>query len=192
MEINQDAIEAAIVRDVADRIVNEDDIYGRVKTAVDARINAIFKETADAKIQEAIETAITKGFEHEYTRVDTFGQRKGTATTIRAELEKMIGGYWNEKVDKQGKPGSGYGCDITRAEWMMTQLVAADFQGNMKQHIINLGGALKDKLRGELHQTVNKLLSEVFHVRSEDDEAARRNDNSLIQPNAGPVGPVKP
>ena len=187
MELNQAAIEAAIVRDVADRIIGEDDIFARVKTAVDTRINKLFQEHANAKIEAAIATAITKGFEHEYIRVDSFGQRTSAPTTIRAELEKMIAGYWNEKVNKQGKSDSGYGCDTTRAEWLMTQLVASDFQGSMKQHVVNLGGALKDKLRLELHQTVNKLLTEVFHVRSEDDEAAKRSDQSMIRPKAAPL-----
>jgi len=182
MELDQTRIEDAIVREVADKIIGEEDLYNRVKRAVDERIDAHFKKTADAQIRSAVESAITEGFERSYQRVDSFGQRQGEPTTIRAELEKMIGGYWNTKVDKSGKPGSGYGVDTTRAEWMMTQLVAADFQGEMKQHVVNLGGTLKDKLRAELHQTVNKLLSEVFLVNSADDQVARREDRSLIDP----------
>ena len=187
MELDQTRIEDAIVREVADRIIGEDDLYNRVKRAVDARIDLHFKTTADAQIQAAIQTAIVSGLEHEYHRIDSFGKREGEPTTIRAELEKAIGGYWNTKVDRQGKPSSGYGADITRAEWMMTQLVAADFQGEMKQHIVNLGGTLKDILRAELHETVSRLLSEVFHVRSADDEAKRRSDSSLIHAKQAPV-----
>lgn len=182
MELNQTRIEDAIVREVADKMIGDDDLYGRVKRAVDQRIDNHFKNVADAQIKSAIELAITQGFEREYQRVDSFGQGQGERTTIRAELEKMIGGYWNTKVDRSGKPSSGYGADITRAEWMMTQLVAADFQGEMKQHVVNLGGALKDKLRAELHETVNKLLSETFHVRSQGDQGTRRQDRSIIDP----------
>jgi hypothetical protein len=183
MELDRTRIEDAIVREVADKIIGEDDLYSRVKSAVEARIDNHFRTTADAQIQAAIQAAISQGFEHEYSRVDSFGRREGAPTTIRAELEKLIGGYWNTRVDKQGKPSSNtYGAEITRAEWMMTQLVAADFQGEMKQHVVNLGGALKDKLRAELHETVNRLLSEIFHVRSLDDEAVRRSDRSLISP----------
>jgi len=180
VELDQTRIEDAIVREVADKIIGEDALYDRVKRAVDARIDIHFKNVADAQIQAAIEAAVARGFEHEYCRIDSFGKRDGQPTTIRAELERVIAGYWNAKVDRAGKPSSGYGSDITRAEWMMTQLVAADFQGEMKQHVVNLGGTLKDKLRAELHETVNKLLSEVFHVRSADDEARRRGDRSII------------
>ena len=43
----------------------------------------------------------------------------------------------------------------------------------MKQHVVNWGGALKDRLRGELHETVNKLLSDVFTVKSAFDQVAQ-------------------
>jgi hypothetical protein len=185
MELDQTRIEDAIVREVADKIIGEDELYSRVKKSVEDRIDRLFKTTADAQIRSAIEAAITQGFEREYQRVDSFGHCQGERTTIRAELEKMIGGYWNTKVDSQGKPATGYGADRTRAEWLMTQLVAKDFHGDMKQHVVNLGGVLKDKLRLELHETVNRLLTEVFHVRTPNDEAERRSDASIIHPKQG-------
>lgn len=187
MELDQARIEGAIVREVADKMMGDEELYRRVRFAVDQRVDQMFEKTANAQIEAAVESAITQGFEREYQRVNSFGQPVGDRTTIRAELEKQIGGYWNEKVDRSGKPASGYGADLTRAEWMMTQLVAADFQKDMKQHVVNLGGALKDKLRRELHETVNKLLSEVFRVKSDGDQAANRQDRSLIAPPTGPV-----
>jgi len=192
MELNQTRIEDAIVREVSDKIVGDEDLYGRVQRAVDDRINRLFKEVANDKIKSAIELAITQGFEHEYHKVDSFGQREGKPTTIRAELERMISGYWNEMVDKQGKPSSGYGANNTRAEWLMTQLVAADFKGEMHQHVVNLGGALKDKLRAELHVTVNRLLSEVIHVNSADDQAADRRGPNTIHPPQTPKAQPDP
>jgi len=173
MELNKTRIEDGIIRQVSEDVMSAEELRDRVKRAVDTRIDNLFKSTVDAQIKAAIEAAITKGLDHEYTRVNSFGQRDGEPTTIRAELEKQIAGYWNTKVDKLGKPDTGYGDKMTRAEWIMTQLVAADFQGEMKQHIVNLGGSLKDKLRGELHGTVNRLLTEVFHVRTADDDAAK-------------------
>lgn len=185
MELNKSRIEDAIVREVADGIMHEDELRERVKRAVDQRVNDLFKAVADAQISAVIETAIKSGFDHEYTRVSTFGERKGAPTTIRAELERLIAGYWNEKVDKSGKASSGYDANITRAEWVMMQIVADSFKDDMKQHVVNLGGALKDKLRAELHKTVNGLLSETFHVNSEDDRklgSDGRVGRSVIDP----------
>lgn len=187
MELNQARIEDAIVAEVASKIIGDDDLYGRVTRAVDARIDKHFREIADAQIAAAVQAAVTEGFERSYQKVDNFGAPIGPKTTIREELQRLIGDYWTALVDRQGKPTRDAYNATTRAEWMMTHLVAADFQGEMKQHVANLGGALKDKLRAELHETVNRLLSEVFRVRSVEDQGAKRSDVSVIDPPAKPL-----
>ncbi len=176
MEINQERIEKAIIAEVADKMIGNEELYERAKRAIDVRIDKIFQESATAQIKAAIDQAIRDGFEREYQKVNSFGQATSPKTTISAELEKLIGGYWNQKVDRNGQP-STYSDGVTRAEWMMTQLVASDFKGEMKQHVVNLGGALKDSLRAELHATVNRLLSEIFKVNSLDDQGKKRTDN---------------
>lgn len=174
MEINQQRIEDAIIAEVSSKMISDDDLYSRIKTAVEQRIDRHFKDKADAQITSTIEDAIRNGFDREYQRVNAWGEGEGSKTTIRKELEKLIGGYWNASVDQQGKPTtSNYGTVVTRAEWIMSKIVADDFSAQMKQHVVNIGGSLKDQLRGELHQTVNKLLSEVFYVKTKDDEKAR-------------------
>jgi len=191
MEIDKNRIEDAIIQQVASDLISDESLWDRAKRAFDARIEKLWTEVAETRLRTEIELAITSGLEREYCKVDGFGMQKGEKTTIRAELENQIGGYWNTKVDRQGKPSTAYGADMTRAEWMMTQLVAADFQGEMKQHVINLGGSLKDHLRKQLHETVNGLLSEVFYVRSQGDEELNRQDRSTIKPKAAPVGGAK-
>lgn len=177
MELNQERIEAAIVSEVADKIIGEEELFERVRKAVDTRITQLFKDQADAQIRSAIDAAILNGFEREYTRVNSWGEREGSPTTIRKELEKVIGNYWNEKVDSKGQKSS-YPSerDLTRAEWIMAKMVADDFNGQMKQHVVNVGGALKDQLRLSLHGTVNELLSGVFKVNSLGDQEIKKAD----------------
>ncbi len=188
MEIDKKRIEDAIIRQVASDLISDESLWDCAKRAFDARIEKLWTEVAETRLRSEIELAITNGFEREYVKLDSFGQQKGEKTSIRAELEKQISGYWNTKVDRQGKPSTAYGADMTRSEWMMTQLVASDFQGEMKQHVINLGGSLKDHLRKQLHETVNGLLSQVFYVRSQGDEELKRQDISTIKPPAAPIG----
>jgi hypothetical protein len=176
MELNQERIEAAIISEVSDRIIGEDELFDRVRTAVDNRISKLFKDQADAQIRDAIDAAIKDGFDREYVRINSWGEREGEPTTIRKELEKVIGNYWNEKVDQHGKKSNYHSDrDLTRAEWIMTKMVADDFNGQMKQHVVNLGGALKDQLRASLHGTVNELLTQVFHVNSSGDREIKEN-----------------
>jgi len=177
MELNQERIEAAIVAEAADRLIGEDELWKRVRASIDTKIDALFKEHAEKQVRDAVDAAIKDGFEREYTRVNAWGQKEGQPTSIRKELEKLIGGYWNEKVDSNGQKSS-YPSerDLTRAEWLMAKMAADDFNGHMKQHVVNVGGALKDQLRVSLHGTVNTLLSEVFRVNSVGDQEIKKGD----------------
>lgn len=191
MEIDTKRIEDAIITEVSSKMIGDDELYKRAETAVLERVDRLWESTAETRIRAEIEAVVAQGFDREYQRVDTFGLGKGEKTTIRAELEKLIAGYWNQRVDSKGKPtNSPYGDQPTRAEWLMAQMCAADFKGEMKQHVVNVGGALKDSLRRELHETVNRLLADVFNVRSADDQAASRGDRSLIMPAAATKSPA--
>ena len=182
MEIDTKRIEEAVIREVADRIMGDDEMYERAKDAISARVDRLWKEQVAERVSDAVNTAIREGFEHSYQKVDSYGKPVGPKTTISAELEKLIQGYWNQPVDKSGKPDSStYGEKITRAQWVMMQIVADDFQKTMKQHVVNAAGWLKDGLRKELHQTTNRMLSEIFKVRSLDDQADAKRPN-IIDP----------
>lgn len=185
MQIDQAKIEEAIVEEAARRIVGDDDLYGRVTRAVEARIDKLFKDKADAQIESAINDAIRNGFDREYCRVTAWGEKSGAPTTIRKELDKVIGDYWNTRVDQHGKPASNsYGTNVTRAEWVMSRIVADDFNAQMQQHVVNVAGGLKDHLRRSLHETVNELLSSAFKVKSIDDVTLQRTGDACINPQA--------
>lgn len=73
----------------------------------------------------------------------------------------------------------------------MSKMVADDFNGHMKQHVVNVGGALKDQLRASLHGTVNELLSEVFRVNSQGDQAIKKEDGRTGYVGNLPSAPTK-
>lgn len=171
MELDTKRIENAIIAEVSEKLIGDDALWDRAKKAFDARVDKLWVEVADQRIRSAIEDAIKGGFEREYHRTDSFGKRIGDPTTISIELEKLISGYWNGYVDGEGKPTSpGSYRAVTRAEWMMAKLCADDFNKSMSGQILSVGGALKDSLRKELNGVVNRLLSEVFRVKSLDEQ----------------------
>lgn len=186
MELNSVRIEDAIIAEVSDKLISDDSLWSRAKTAFDARIDKLWRETAEDRIRSEVELAIAAGFEREYQKISSFGERSGEKTTISAELERLVGGYWNERVDRNGKPDNGSYNTTSRAEWLMAKMCADDFSGAMKTHVVNVGGALKDALRIELQETLNRLLSDVFHVRSLGDQGKGRE---VIDPVAKPVVP---
>lgn len=182
MEVNQERIEKAVIAEVSEMIIDQDKLRDHVKKAIDERINKLFKKSADAQITTAINEAIRDGFRRSYQKVDSWGSAIGETTTIKAELERIIAGYWNARVDSNGKPTDSSYNSMSRAEHTMLGLVAKDFSENMKQNIVDLGAQLKDGLRKELHGATNRLLSQVFHVRSWDDQGLKNPGRSCIDP----------
>jgi len=188
MQIDQAKIEAAIIEQAVDRLISDDDIYSRVKRDIDARVDKLFANGVSDMITEKV-TEITKsGFEREYRKVDSFGKPIGEPTSISQELERLIKGYWGARVDRNGKPTDSSYSSVSRAEWMMTQLCADDFGNAMKQHVVNVGGALKDHFRGVLNEHVAIMLSDVFKVQSAGDRERNNPGSSCIAPPAKPIG----
>jgi hypothetical protein len=188
MELNIEKIEAAIVQEVSDKIISDGDLWERVTKGIDGRIDKLWSSAAEAKIAAMVEQAVSAGFDHTYHKIDSLGRPKGEATTIAKELNRLIAGYWTERVDRNGKPSDSSYSTTSRAEWMMVQICGEKFADTMKQHVVNVGGALKDHFRKELDETVNRLLSEVFHVKSLGDQALGNPGRSVISPASAPVG----
>lgn len=171
LNFNEEDLKTAIVERAASEFLDRDhDISGLVAKEIKARIDRIFAERADEQIRLAIDDAIIAGFEREYQRVTSWGEPKGEKTSIKNELEKITSGYWNVRVDKNGAPtDSTYGA-MTRAEFLMTQICAKDFSEAMKQSALNVAGALKDGLRGQLAKQMDGMLDELFRVKSLQDQ----------------------
>lgn len=186
--IDQDRVEKLIVDEVTSDLVGDDRLRSLISGAVERRIDMIFAEQAETAIREAVSNTIREGFDRSFSRTDNFGRQTGEPTTISRELGRMVDGYWNEKVDDNGKAvKESYGSSgkLTRAEYVMLNLAKEDFKGQMTQHVANLGGALKDSLRASLRSTLDELLSVVFHVRSLDDQ--RESATKRGQPRYGAV-----
>lgn len=172
LNINEEDLKKAIVEKVSNEILNkDDDLTSMVAKEIKARLDKIFVDRAQAQIEAAIDAAIQVSFEREYQRVTQWGEPSGAKTTIRAELEKTINGYWSARVDpKTGKPTDSSYTHVTRAEYLMTQVCAADFSESMKQSALNVAGALKDGLRNQMGQQMDALLESLFRVKSLQDQ----------------------
>lgn len=172
MEIDQGKIEQAIVADAVHSIIADDELYVRIQRGINERLDKVFADTVSQQISNATENCFKQGFEREYIKRDGFGKPIGKPTSISKELERIISGYWEQRVDRNGKPANSSNVSATtRAEWMMAQLCADDFSKAMKQHVVNVAGSLKDHFREVLNQHVASLLSDVFKVQSAGDRA---------------------
>ncbi|HYC00390.1 MAG TPA: hypothetical protein VEC57_14730 [Candidatus Limnocylindrales bacterium] len=168
LSFNEEDLKAAVVQKAADEFIQgADDLDGLVAKEVKRRLDAIFVERAEKQIADAIDEAVRDGFNREYQRVTAWGEPSGPKTSIRAELEKTVGAYWSQSVDKRtGAASTSDYNSVTRAEYLMTQICAKDFTEGMKQSVANVTGALKDGLRVQLAAQMESMLSNLFHVKS--------------------------
>jgi hypothetical protein len=171
LNINEDELKKVIVERAVEGLVEDEHLSGLVAKEVKARIDKIFIDRAQAAIDAAIDQAVQNSFDREYQRITSWGEPDGPKTTIRAQLEKTVDGYWSARVEpKTGKVStSSYGT-VTRAEYLMTQVCAEDFSENMKQSVQNVTGALKDGLRNQLAAQMDNMLNELFRIKSLQDQ----------------------
>lgn len=172
MNLNEDDIKAAIVQKAADHFLHDsDDLSLLIGKEVKARVDKIFIERAEAQIKTAIDDSIAGAFDREYQRVTNYGEPTGPKTSIRKELDSIVSGYWSQRVDlRKGTPAEGSYGTVTRAEYLMTTICAKDFTETMKQSALNVTGALKDGLRNQMGKVMDELLSELFKVKSLQDQ----------------------
>ncbi len=172
LNINEEDLKTAIVEKAADEILSRDDyLSDMIAKEIKTRIDVIFKDRAEAQIAAAIDDAVKNSFEREYRKVTSWGEPDGPPTTIRAQLEKTVNGYWNAKVNpKSGSPSDSSYNAVTRAEYLMTQVCAADFTEAMKSSVQSVTGALKDGLRVQLARQMDAMLDGLFHIKSLQDQ----------------------
>lgn len=168
------SIETAVVERAVDRFFDEHYDFGAtLKTAVEKRINTLFAEKAETAIAAAVDTALDNAFDREFAKVTPWGEQQGPTSTIRKELETLLANFWQQKVDKQGKPSDGYGA-VTRVEYQMTRIAGEDFIKNLEQHLIRSAASFKDGLRNELRARVDAMMGNLFHVQTAQDKAEGR------------------
>ena len=176
LELDTDKIIEMAAKQAAHMAFEEEELFKRVRENIDARIDKLFSDRLEAAVTAQVDTAIKDAFDREFHTVDSFGRPQGEPTTIAKRLNSMVEGYWQQTVNQQGKAieRKSYGDNITRAEWTMLQICGEDFQKQLKQETVNITGQLKDGLRAELRKWVDSTLSELFRVRSADDQAEGR------------------
>jgi hypothetical protein len=171
LKLNEEELKKAIVEQAVEQLVqSEDSLDGMIRKEVLARVNKAFDERANVQIQAVIDEVIATGFEREYQKVTSWGDKDGQPTTIKKELEKIVNGYWSTKVDQRtGKASDSYGS-VTRAEYTMTQLCGQALTEEMSKNMASVTGALKDGLRKKLAEHMDQMLGGFFNVKSLQDQ----------------------
>ena len=174
MKIDQARIEQAIIDRAVDEILGGDgQLDSSIYREVQKRVNEALSKTLNAKVERALDTAMTAALDDEVKPVNIWGESVGTPTTLRAALHERAKNFWNEKVDKEGKQTSSYGGK-PRWEHIISIMTVKEFENAIKQDIVNIAAAIKDSMRSSFYAEVDAKLNEFFKVRSAEDQKRKK------------------
>jgi len=169
---NASIMEAVVSRLVDQFMRTDDQLYEEVERRIGKKIDALFLQKVEPRIQKELDKALTDCFHREYQKRTAWGEPDGEKTTISKELERLMSNYWSETVDDKGKV-SAY-SEMTRAEYTMAKVTGEDFKDQMHRYLVQGAAALKDGLRAQMRSQIDTMLANLFHVQTAQDKAEGR------------------
>lgn len=138
------------------------DVDKRINQAVVALMKSM-ESHIHARVEEHLRVELQKTFEAPFQRVNSIGEPVGEPTTVREMIVEYAKNYWNEKVDSQGKPGSHYGRNQTRAEWQAGQVIVSTYENLLRDSVSTMVADLKKQMPDTLAQELSKsILATMF------------------------------
>jgi len=169
LELNQSEIKEAIVNKAVDEVLGgSGELRDLILREARERIDAEISKRLNTAVEQTLNTILEQSLDSEIHPVNTWGEREGEPTTIRASLHDRAKSFWSEKVDKAGKKSSYHG--VPRYEHVLSVITAQEFDLAVKQNIVNIAGAIKDAVRQDFYSAVDVKLNEFFKVTSAADQ----------------------
>lgn len=173
LTLDNDKIMEAVVEKVSDEFMRSgEDLYAEVEKRISKKIDALFLANVEPRLKQEMDAALANVFHREYQKRSAWGEPEGEKTTISKELERLMSDFWSQTVDKDGKPSSY--AKLTRCEFTMAKVLGDDFNKHTERYLISSAAWLKDGVRDHLRGEVDKMLANLFHVKSAQDQAEGR------------------
>lgn len=157
---------------LADQAQDESELIEMANKLVREKVEKALAQSVLASVDKFLADEMEKILSQTICPVDVWGDRTGAPTTLRATLHERAKAYWAENVDGEGKlvTNSWSSSGKPRAEWLMCKVAGKEFEGVVKQNIVNIIGALKDAVRDDMKANVDKYLNELIKVKSQGDQ----------------------
>lgn len=157
-----------IVKAAVEEFTDNYDMQQEISALVRAKVDHMSTQILDETLRSHIEEAVKLGLEQSYYRYDAFGKQVGEPTSISIEMQKLLKGYWDVKVNRKGEPDTGY-HSVSRAEYFLTQLSMDSLIKSLQQDCVNITAELKTEFRKNLARTMNTTVNQLFNVRTDKD-----------------------
>jgi hypothetical protein len=173
LKIDPEEIRQAVIAKCVDEVMENWDgsIRSMVTESLRSRIDDKVTHQMNTKIDDMLGDAMQQTLEESITPVNTWGEKVGEPTTLKAVIHERARDFWNTKVNKEGSP-SNYGGK-PRWEHLLGEELRGAFGDAIKQDMVNIAGALKDAVRKDFYGAVDKGLNDIFKVKSRAEQAKK-------------------
>jgi len=147
IDIDADDLDKAIIGAAAENLLAQVNLTGRYGGEVPALIQAKLSEIVGARIEAMLD--------REVTQVDRYGGIvPGPKKTFRDVFADQAEAYLTERVDSQGRVGTGEYGRIPRLEYLIRQVGASTYETLCRQVGEQFKAALKEKAQAALASVV--------------------------------------
>lgn len=160
--ITREEILELAAQKVADQCMSEDNIYDRATSIMKARIEELFQKRVIPEMTTFLQAEMEKLVATKITATNIWGETVGPETTLRDALVGRARIFWEEKVDKEGRP-SAYG-GMPRHEWMTRTVVGQEFEKAVKENAEAIVKAFKQALQANCAQMVAEHVTKLIKI----------------------------
>lgn len=148
---------------VAGQIVDQlgEDAAQDIRKFVTSKVQENILKTVDALVSNQARAA----FETVFQPVDAFGEKVGSPTTLREAFLAKCKQWWTQKVDKEGRPSSGYGADRTMAQHHAGEVVRDLISKEMQKELIPLMGQAHQQLAQAVLNSIADIVNRNFKLQ---------------------------
>ncbi len=160
--ITEEKIMAAIVEAALEEI----DVGAIVRSSINKQVAKKLDGMAAGAVERVLDNEVLALLSREIVPVDTWGERCGEPTTIRAELHQRAMNYWDTKVNENGEPTTSAYNKKTRAEFLLQKIGHESFSRGIRENASGIVSKLHESLEKSAKLDVEVALKECFKAEA--------------------------
>lgn len=175
LKIDADEIRTAVIARCVDEIMGnwDESITSMVSKSLREKIDSKVTNLMNDKIDTMLTDAVKSTLDESITPVNTWGEKVGETTTLKAVIHERARDFWNTKVNKDGAP-SQYSSSKPRWEHLLGEELRGAFSDAIKKDMVNIAGSLKDAVRSDFYGAIDKGLNDIFKIKSIGDQSQKK------------------
>ena len=154
LEITAEQIIQQAASKLADEAYENVDALEMLEVEISRRIDSFLGTTANKLMEDTLRREMENLMTRKIQPVNQWGESKGSATSLREELQKRAEEFWSVKVDNGGAPSS-YGGE-PRHQHMFKAIAKEQFVAAITENI----DVVIEGFRAALRQDAAKMLGE--------------------------------